>query len=277
MLLEQTFGTVLDHGTQHLDVATFPRMLGALRDRGAVTRTTRCVAVHLSHHNPPEPELAATLAAWQSEPGRDGQWWHLSGRDGGTHDLSGREDASDPAPRPLRMLVLGGVRSGKSALAERLLAAEPSVVYVATGGDRPDDPEWHQRVAAHRAHRPSGWTTLETTDLVPLLRSDGPSLLIDCLTLWLTAQLDDVDAWDESRWAASGAKELGDRVDALVTAWRDTPRRVVAVSNEVGSGVVPETRSGRLFRDEMGRLNARLAAQSDRVSLVVAGLETRLR
>lgn len=277
VLLEQTFGSVLDHGTQHHDLVTFPRTLAALRERGAVTPATRCIAVHLSHHNPPEPELAAALAEWRSEPGRDGQRWRVPGHDGKHRRLTGREAPADRPPPPRRTLLLGGVRSGKSALAEQALAAEPSAVYVATGGERRDDDEWQQRVTAHRARRPSGWTTLETTDLVPLLRDDGPALLIDCLTLWLTAQMDDVGAWDQSRWEATGVDALRERVDALVVAWRTTPRRVVAVSNEVGWGVVPETWSGRLFRDEMGRLNARLAAESDRVCLVVAGRETRLR
>jgi len=270
-LIEQTFGRVDDHGTGHLDLTTFPRTLADLRAVGALTAATQTLAVHLSHHNPPEQELAAMLARWGAEPGRDGAVVAAPS------DASGDLSAPDPARHPQRSLLLGGVRSGKSALAERLLADTAGVVYVATGGDRADDPDWQRRVQAHQARRPAGWSTVSTTDLVPMLRSKGPALLIDCLTLWLTAVMDELDAWAEQAWAASGQAALTARVDELVDAWRGTPRRVVAVSNEVGGGVVPNSWSGRVFRDEMGRLNTRLAAESESVSLVVAGLETRLR
>ena len=145
--------------------------------------------------------------------------------------------------------------------------------YAATGGTREGDAEWAARVAVHQGRRPPGWRTLETTDLVPLLAEPGP-LLVDCLALWLTAVLDDVGAWDGD---ASALEKAHDRVDELVAAWRLAPGPVVAVSNEVGSGVVPATASGRMFRDELGRLNARIAAQSDQVVLLVAGLPTVLR
>jgi adenosylcobinamide kinase/adenosylcobinamide-phosphate guanylyltransferase len=97
---------------------------------------------------------------------------------------------------------------------------------------------------------------VETLDLVPLLEADGPPLLVDCLTLWLAG---------------------GGKAEALVDAWRRTRRRVVAVSNEVGSGVVPATPSGRAFRDDLGRLNAAIAAESDEVWLMTAGIPSRLR
>jgi adenosylcobinamide kinase/adenosylcobinamide-phosphate guanylyltransferase len=128
-------------------------------------------------------------------------------------------------------------------------------------------------VAAHRARRPAGWQTVETTDLLPLLAEPGP-LLVDCLSLWLTAVLDEAGAWAGDPAALEKARG---RVDELVTAWRSAPGPVVAVSNEVGSGVVPATASGRMFRDELGRLNARIAAQSEDVVLLVAGLPTTLR
>jgi adenosylcobinamide kinase/adenosylcobinamide-phosphate guanylyltransferase len=169
------------------------------------------------------------------------------------------------------VLVLGGARSGKSTYAEGLLAGTEDVVYVATSGARPDDDEWSARVAQHRARRPATWTTVETTDLEPLLRSPGPPLLVDCLSLWLTAVLDDLGAWDPTRWAAVGRDGLDRRVDGLVEALAASPRRVVLVSNEVGSGVVPAHASGRLFRDELGRLNARVGAVVDEAVLLVAG------
>jgi adenosylcobinamide kinase / adenosylcobinamide-phosphate guanylyltransferase len=170
-----------------------------------------------------------------------------------------------------RVLVLGGARSGKSTYAERLLADEPAVDYVATSGQRPDDPEWLQRVAEHQARRPQRWRTLETTDLEAVLTTPGPPVLIDCLTLWLTAVMDETGAWDDAKWREGGRDAVHARIDALVDAWHETPRYVVAVSNEVGSGVVPSYPSGIRFRDELGRLNMRLAEIADRVMLLVAG------
>jgi adenosylcobinamide kinase/adenosylcobinamide-phosphate guanylyltransferase len=173
--------------------------------------------------------------------------------------------------------VLGGARSGKSAEAERRLAGMPGVTYVATGGSRPDDPDWAARVAAHRERRPPSWRTAETTDLLPLLRDASGPLLIDCLTLWLTAVLDETGAWDDAAWAAGAQREVAARVSELTAAWPAAPMRVVAVSSEVGMGVVPATPAGRRFRDELGRLNAGIADASDEVLLVVAGQVLRIR
>ena len=171
----------------------------------------------------------------------------------------------------LRTLVIGGARSGKSREAERLLATEPDVTYVATSYPRSSDQEWVERVKLHRQQRPAQWSTVETLDLVELLRADGGPLLIDCLTLWLTRIMDRHDAWDDAVWAGPGADAVHGEVGALVDAWRATGRRVVAVTNEVGQGLVPAQASLRRFRDEMGRLNAAVAECSDDVRLVVAG------
>jgi adenosylcobinamide kinase / adenosylcobinamide-phosphate guanylyltransferase len=177
--------------------------------------------------------------------------------------------------RPRRVLVLGGARSGKSSFAEQLLARESSVDYVACGLVPDDsDPEWADRVALHRDRRPASWTTIETVDLPAVLGRPGPPVLLDCLTTWLARVMDDCGIWSEAPGADS---RLAETVDAAVAAWVDTRRRVVAVSNEVGSGVVPATASGRRFRDELGVLNARVAAASPRVWLVTAGLPQRLR
>jgi adenosylcobinamide kinase/adenosylcobinamide-phosphate guanylyltransferase len=175
-----------------------------------------------------------------------------------------------------RTLVIGGARSGKSSAAESLLAAETSVTYVATAYPAEHDDEWSERVRGHRDRRPAHWSTLETTDLVPLLGSDGEPLLVDCLTLWLTRVLDAHDAWDDDVWAARAEKAVAGEVDALVEAWRTTGRRVVAVTNEVGQGVVPDTAAGRRFRDVMGRLNTAVAAVTDDVLWCTAGRVTRL-
>jgi adenosylcobinamide kinase/adenosylcobinamide-phosphate guanylyltransferase len=176
---------------------------------------------------------------------------------------------------PRRTLVLGGARSGKSSFAEQLLARRSDVNYVACGLV-PDgtDLEWTDRVSLHRSRRPSSWQTLETVDLPAVLGRPGPPVLVDCLTTWLARVMDDCGVWAE---APDADARLAGQVDALVDAWRTTRRRVVAVSNEVGSGVVPATPSGRRFRDELGVLNTRVAATSPRVWLVTAGLPQRLR
>ena len=175
-----------------------------------------------------------------------------------------------------RTLVIGGARSGKSREAERLLAAEPAVTYVATAYPIGTDDEWDQRVLRHRADRPAHWRTEETLDLVGLLSEPGEPLLVDCLTLWLTRVMDRHDAWDDEVWATRGEKAVMAELDELVAAWHATRRRVVAVTNEVGQGVVPQTASGRRFRDLMGRLNAAVAARTEDVRWCVAGRVTPL-
>ena len=155
-----------------------------------------------------------------------------------------------------------------------MLAALADVEYVATGGTRTGDEEWAARVAGHRDRRPASWGTTETLDVAKLLLSPGPAVLVDCLSLWLAGVLEasgvwQVEAGTDERAAALLAVEH--EVASLVDAVRRTSRPVVLVSNEVGSGVVPEHESGRLYRDALGRLNARVAAECDAVSLVVAG------
>jgi adenosylcobinamide kinase / adenosylcobinamide-phosphate guanylyltransferase len=174
------------------------------------------------------------------------------------------------------VLVLGGARSGKSVTAERLLAVRDQVEYVATGAT-PDaaDPDWADRVRLHRQRRPAHWTTLETLDLERVLAGPGTApVLVDCLSTWLARVMEQAGLWDSQ----PGADEsLARRVDGLLDAWRSTRRHVVAVSNEVGSGVVPGTASGVRFRDELGILNARVAAECEQVWLCTAGIARRLR
>ncbi|MEZ0066592.1 adenosyl cobinamide kinase/adenosyl cobinamide phosphate guanylyltransferase [Streptacidiphilus sp. MAP12-20] len=181
-----------------------------------------------------------------------------------------------PPAASVRTLLLGGARSGKSSLAEQLLADAPDVTYVATAGRREGDAEWASRIGLHRRRRPDRWRTLETCELAPLLVEPGGPVLIDCLALWLTDAMDRVGAWDDDAWYDGGEAQLRERTGELVAALRATPRRVVAVSNEVGSGIVPATASGRRFRDELGRLNAAAAGVCDDVRLVVAGRALRL-
>jgi adenosylcobinamide kinase/adenosylcobinamide-phosphate guanylyltransferase len=264
VLMEETFGDFAQHHTDHLHLATFADQVRRLREVGALTHGTDLVAVHLSHHNPPTPELSRRLAAWGARVVDDGT------------RLTTHTTHAAAAPSPSRTLVIGGARSGKSREAERILAAEPEVTYVATSYPANDDDEWGERVRRHRADRPSHWHTEETVDVAPLLMTPGHPLLIDCLTLWLTRVMDHHEAWDDAAWASRAQKAVDAEIDNLVAAWRSTERRVVAVTNEVGQGVVPETASGRRFRDLMGRLNARIAAETEDVRWCAAGRVTRL-
>ncbi|MCF0088704.1 Bifunctional adenosylcobalamin biosynthesis protein CobP [Streptomyces sp. MH192] len=231
---------------------------------GAVGAATDVLAAHLDHDVPPGAETRRRLAAAGARAVPDGT----------TLTVGVYEDVPDV---PRRTLVLGGARSGKSVEAERRLESFPDVLYVATGGTRGGDTEWAERVAAHRERRPGSWRTVETCDLVPLLGERGAPLLIDCLSLWLTDAMDAVGAWDDAEWSGGGEKALRARVGELAEAVRTTRRTVVAVSNEVGSGIVPATASGRRYRDELGRLNAAVAAECETVLLTVAGQALTLR
>lgn len=151
--------------------------------------------------------------------------------------------------------------------AEQMLAAQQRVVYLAAGGPRDGDPDWAHRVRRHRERRPAEWQTVETSDVAALLRAAESPVLLDCLGTWLAARMDRHGCWDGGLLAP-----VEDDIDDLVAAWRQCDVTAVAVSNEVGSGVVPDTFSGRLFRDLLGIVNARIAAESDEAVLMVAGI-----
>lgn len=269
VLLEETFGDFVTHGTDHLDLPAFAEQVRRLRAVGAITDDTDLVAVHLSHHNPPAPELARRLAAYGARVVDDGTPVGPDARDS-------QSPGDSESRATLRTLVIGGARSGKSTEAERLLAADDDVTYVATSYPRSEDPEWVERVRRHQQQRPAHWSTIESLDLVGLLQSEGGPLLVDCLTLWLTRVMDEHDAWDDEAWAGGAGEKVASAVDEVVTAWRNTRRRVVAVTNEVGQGLVPDRASLRRFRDEMGRLNSRIAAETEDVRWCVAGRVTAL-
>ncbi|WP_415976739.1 bifunctional adenosylcobinamide kinase/adenosylcobinamide-phosphate guanylyltransferase [Rhodococcus sp. 077-4] len=173
---------------------------------------------------------------------------------------------------PTRTLVLGGARSGKSGHAESLATVEP-VRYLATGRRDADDEDWQRRIDRHVASRPAHWTTVETVASLSAVIAqpwDGTTV-VDDLGTWLTGMLDDASAWELPRGTIAPA------VDDLVVAVAECTSTLVLVSPEVGLSVVPESRSGRLFRDELGLLNSRLAGVCDRVLLVVAGLALTLK
>jgi adenosylcobinamide kinase/adenosylcobinamide-phosphate guanylyltransferase len=242
-----------------LDLLGEPAQLGLLRARGLVTGDTITAVAFADHRVPSETELRQRCRFWNAGVPTEGE--------AVTNARSGKKVLSGP----WRVLVLGGARSGKSERAELRLAGEPDVTYVAAGanGSNPDpDPDWAARVAAHRARRPAWWRTAETSDVAGMLASANGALLVDGIGTWLAAALGECGAWDE---ADGWAERLAGRTGELVAAWRQTGARVVAVSDEAGLGVVPATPAGRLFRDELGRLNQRLAAESDEAELVVAG------
>jgi adenosyl cobinamide kinase/adenosyl cobinamide phosphate guanylyltransferase len=178
-----------------------------------------------------------------------------------------------------RTLVLGGVRSGKSAWAESLLTCAPRVRYLATAQRYPDDPDWVARIAAHQQRRPRHWSTTEVggdpVRLTTALGAAAPSesLLVDDVGNWLTAALDAADAWTHDDGDRATDALTSDLVDAVASC----PAPLVLVSPDVGAGVLPATRAGRIFADAQGRLNQRLAGLCDAVTLVVAGLPLRLK
>lgn len=159
-------------------------------------------------------------------------------------------------------LVLGGARSGKSEVGERLLAGLPAPrTYVATWAADPSDTDMLERVERHRRRRPGDWSVVEVADgdLAAAVATLPGSVLVDGLGTW-AAQL--------PGYAADGRE--------LVGVLGRRAAATVVVSDEVGMGVHPETEAGRRFRDELGRLNREVAEGADEVLLVVAGRTLRL-
>lgn len=261
VLVEETFGTKDDHGHGHLDLTSLPRMLEGMRGAGWVDDATDVVAIHLSHHNPPPAQLRPALASMGVRMVDDLDVIQTRTAGHGHHSF-----------------ITGGARSGKSRLAEERAAAYPHVTYVATARSRADDPEWQSRVREHRERRPDHWTTVETMDLQQALRDAraGTAVIVDCLTMWLTQVLDDLGAWVDTGFSEADPR-LQEAFGSLTRALRACQADAFVVSNEVGSGLVPDTASGRLFRDCLGQLNARAAQACDTSYLVVAGQALALR
>ena len=162
-----------------------------------------------------------------------------------------------------RYLVIGGARSGKSHFAQALAEAHEGEVELIVTAEVLDA-EMAERIAKHRAERPAHWQVTEAPVELPeaiLGRcAAGRFVLVDCLTLWLSNIL------------CTRPETLEERVAALCAAVGQAPGCLVLVSNEVGWSIVPENKLARLFRDEQGRLNQRVAALCDEVTLVAAGL-----
>ena len=164
------------------------------------------------------------------------------------------------------ILILGGARSGKSTCAERIAATFPRVTYLATA--QAFDEEMRVRIAKHQADRPAHWHTVECPlDPCAALRAraaETDCFLLDCLTL-LTSNL-------LLRDEQAADADLLTYIDALLDAVRETHTTTLMVSNEVGLGLVPENDLGRRYRDLLGRVNQRVAAQADAVYFMIAGL-----
>lgn len=163
---------------------------------------------------------------------------------------------------PALALVIGGARSGKSALAEALVTGSGRrPVYLATS-EPGDDPEMAARIAAHRARRGTAWREIEAPrDLAPALAgvTGGEAVLIDCATLWLSNLM-------------LARADLATETEALSTALAACAGPVVVVTSEVGAGIVPDNPLARAYRDALGLLNQRLAAEAGLAVAVIAGL-----
>jgi adenosyl cobinamide kinase/adenosyl cobinamide phosphate guanylyltransferase len=165
-------------------------------------------------------------------------------------------------------VLLGGARSGKSALAIEIAArAGADVTYLATSPEIPGDDELAERVASHRAERPASWATIEEQlDLAEALAGvDAGVVIVDCLTVWTGNMLH--HGRDESTVLAE--------TEAAIAAIRDRLEAIV-VSNEVGLGIVPVNELAREYRDVLGRVNQRWVAAADRALFMVAGRATSL-
>ena len=164
------------------------------------------------------------------------------------------------------ILVTGGARSGKSALAERLVEERGNtILYIATS--EPIDAEMEGRISRHRARRGAHWRTVEAALALPETLDntdgDGPRL-VDCLTMWLNNLI-------------YYQHDLDTALEALMASLSRQQSDVVLVTNEIGSGLVPETPEARKFRDLAGELNQMVAALASDVYLSVSGIAVKIK
>ena len=190
------------------------------------------------------------------------------------------------------VLVTGGARSGKSAFAEDQLADREEVCYIATGLPRGEDPEWQERIRLHQERRPASWTTQEQyAGLADWLREQShPVYLLDCATLLTSNRLfdliaqhypDKLELTEEyflSRQEQSFLLQLlEEEWQELLSAIRQTNAECWIVTDEVGLGIIPETRLGRFFRDVQGKINQLIAKEASEAYLVICGLAQQLK
>ena len=171
------------------------------------------------------------------------------------------------------ILILGGARSGKSACAENLARQGERTLFVATA--EPLDDDMKRRIIKHRERRPASWDTLEEpldpVAVIPSALAGHDTLLLDCLTLWVSNLL--LELGDD----AGAEAEILARAGTLLDLYGRTNARWILVSNEVGLGVAPATELGRNYRDVLGRVNQLFASRADKVYLMVAGLPVDLK
>lgn len=164
------------------------------------------------------------------------------------------------------ILVTGGARSGKSALAERLAqSCGNRVIYIAT--TEPFDDEMQSRIDRHRARRDAGWRTVDAPLKLPdiLVQTDGDApRLVDCLTMWLNNLI-------------YHNRDVADEVDRLIEVISEQQADLVMVTNEIGSGLVPQTAEARKFRDLAGELNQMVAQAASQVYLSVSGIPVKIK
>ena len=164
------------------------------------------------------------------------------------------------------ILVTGGARSGKSALAERLAqSCGNKVIYIATS--EPFDDEMQSRIDRHRARRDAGWRTVDAPLELPdmLVQTDGDApRLVDCLTMWLNNLI-------------YNNRDVADEVDKLIKVISEQQADLVMVTNEIGSGLVPQTAEARKFRDLAGELNQMVAQAASQVYLSVSGIPVKIK
>lgn len=162
-----------------------------------------------------------------------------------------------------RILLLGGARSGKSSLAETIATRRTTPVTAIATAEIVDD-DMAQRIAAHRASRPSSWSTIEEPLDIAVALARVPSddtVIVDCITVWLGNILHH----------GRGESDVMTEIDRFISTMSDRRGSTIVVSNEVGLGIVPSTELGRTYRDILGRVNVRLAAGVDRALMLVAG------
>jgi adenosylcobinamide kinase/adenosylcobinamide-phosphate guanylyltransferase len=292
-----------------LDLLASPAQLGQLRARGLVHPGTAVAALYTDHRVTSEDEMARRCALWGAVQARDGQviagplavtppsaarphrTLIIGGARSGKSTEAELRLAAEPqvtylaagpfAPaRPTQPDAAADVRD----LGADLPGGPDGHSWTGPGGE--PDTEWARRVAVHRARRPEWWRTVESLDIAGTLHAEAGALLIDGIGTWLAAVLDQAGAWNSELPPGAGNEAGQSRpdpmtvvqaaIDELVDAWRQTSAIVVAVTDQVGSGLVPAYPAGRVFRDQLGWLNQRLATESELNLQVIAGRVTTL-